>query len=744
MTVDPSQRWSAQQRCPACNGYESLKRGVGQRCTGYAGSDGATFYCSREEFSDNCELLADAGVYLHRFGACECGQIHAASDTPGDEQTIIAEHAYDLKLPDGTLKAVKHRIDFADGSKEIYLTGPQGQKRLGFPQADLPLYPMDDVLGLDDDGLIVIVEGEKAADALIGIGLATLGTTTGAKIKQTIVHSRSVLEHLRGRRIALWPDNDEAGYAHMRALGKQLLALGCTVQVLVWPDAPPKGDAADYVELHGAHGIDQLLAGAVTFSDRALRWETQIKRISRRQADEITPEAVELLFGGRLARGKSVMDDGDPGTGKSTLGLLLAAAFSTGRAFPDGSPGVDPANVLIFSAEDDPSDTIVPRLIAAGADLARITIVHAVDVNGESRLPALPDDVDVIEDLLCTTAAGFLVLDPLPAFVHERYDLHKDQHARRALMPLNDVLARRRCVGWYVRHLNKSALGQAMYRGGGSIGIVGAARAAFLLAVHPDDVEKRVFANYKNNFAPLAPSLVFRSEAGPLGAARLVCEGQTELRAADLLAPPDDSAGDAASKLEEACDFLILLLRGGPVDVPAIKKAAKAADIAWMTVRRAKVKLGITHDKSHAADGPWLWTMPDSEAAHSALPQKVEQVEHLRDTPADAPDPGPSVEAAQDAQLLGPKTDEQLQRVAADYRVVQVPYGQQAGDFVALYAGTMFTYDSTERSLTYATEAAASEAGKRHERWNETQFAKELRLDTAGNRDDRERRNGKR
>ena len=86
---------------------------------------------------------------------------------------------------------------------------------------------------------------------------------------------------------------------------------------------------------------------------------------------QLAPRPVEWLWPGRLALGKLAILDGDPGLGKSLVTLDLCARLSTGRAFPDGSPGPGPGSAIVLNGEDG-EDTIRPRLQALGADLDRV------------------------------------------------------------------------------------------------------------------------------------------------------------------------------------------------------------------------------------------------------------------------------------------------------------------------------------------------------------------------------------
>ena len=250
---------------------------------------------------------------------------------------------------------------------------------------------------------------------------------------------------------------------------------------------------------------------------------------------EVEPEQVEWLWPGRLPLGKLAVLDGDPGLGKSALTLDLAARVSAGLELPDGSR-CGPAGVVLLSAEDGLEDTIRPRLDAAGADTERIVALSMIGVGTRAeRLVSLTQDLDAIEAAIRRVGAALVVIDPLMAFLTGKTDSHKDQDIRRALAPLAALAERTGAAVLIVRHLNKSAGGNALYRGGGSIGIIGAARAGLVVAPDPEDPERRILAANKHNLSGAAPSLVFRVEAAPNGAAR-VAWGQ-----------PQGGLGDARS-----------------------------------------------------------------------------------------------------------------------------------------------------------------------------------------------------
>jgi RecA-family ATPase len=209
--------------------------------------------------------------------------------------------------------------------------------------------------------------------------------------------------------------------------------------------------------------------------------------------------------------GKLTVLDGDPGLGKSTLTLGMAAALSRGTGLPGGSDLQGPADVVIVSLEDGVADTIRPRLEAADGDLARIHVITSI--GPEQRIPSVPDDLGEMEPVIAERGVKLVILDPLMGALSAGVNAHRDQDVRRALAPLAAMAQRTGAAIVIVRHLNKAEEKSAIYRGGGSIGIIGAARVGLLVARDPDatspDDPRRVLAVAKCNLARESRALRF-------------------------------------------------------------------------------------------------------------------------------------------------------------------------------------------------------------------------------------------
>lgn len=322
---------------------------------------------------------------------------------------------------------------------------------------------------------------------------------------------------------------------------------------------------------------------------------------------EVEPQPVEWLWDGRIPLGEITLIEGDPAVNKSTMTLDLAARVSRGLPMPTGGPPATPAGVLLLMAEDSQTKTLPLRLRAAGADLNRIAVL--------SDPITLPADSDVVGESAFLVGARLVVIDPLMAYMGG--DSNSDQSVRRTLGPLKALAELTNAAVVLVRHLNKGGGRTPLYRGGGSVGIVAAARAALLVGNDPEDENMRVIAPVKNNLGPMAPSVRFEPVSDENGTVRVEWRGECSYTAGDLLVRPKDGVG----KLDKARVFLLAALRDGPVEQKEIERRGTAEGIAYRTLERAKDALGVVSRRRGFGPGSVVvWVTPEAGGAGSAPP----------------------------------------------------------------------------------------------------------------------------
>lgn len=373
-----------------------------------------------------------------------------------------------------------------------------------------------------------VVEGEKDAD-----NLATQGEIAVCGVNGAGSWLPQYADQLAGLDVVIIADNDEPGKAHARAVAKSLDGKAGTVSLTL----PSYGkDVTD--QLDAGYGLDTL----VPLSPEA---ELGIHRL-----DSIRERQVSWLWPGYLPRGKLVMLDGDPGDGKSVMTCDLAARFSSGAKLPDGQRPSVPTTVVMVSAEDDPEDTIKPRLRVAGADQRRLHLITSGIVPDAPF--SLTRDLPALETFVSGNDVGLLVIDPLMAFLPPDVDAYRDADIRRALHPLTRMAARTGCTVLVVRHLTKART-KPISAGGGSMGLIGAARVGFLVGQHPEDDKKRVIACVKINVGPMPEPLgyeVISSAPHDPFAAPMVRWDREPLKitAQEVLAGGDDEEREARAE----------------------------------------------------------------------------------------------------------------------------------------------------------------------------------------------------
>lgn len=348
--------------------------------------------------------------------------------------------------------------------------------------------------------------------------------------------------------------------------------------------------------------------GIAGLEDRAVRRLREYEdRLEMTRAADVVMTEIDWLWPGWLARGKLHVLAGDGGAGKTTLALSIAATISRGAVWPDGMKAVE-GNVLIWSGEDDASDTLVPRLVAAGADLDKVFFVGDVRQGGSTR----PFDPSADLEMLTTEAqrigsVALLVVDPVVSAIVG--DGHKNTEVRRSLQPLVDLGRDLRCAVLGISHFSKGGGGaDPLLRVIGSVAFGASARVVLVAGKKPGS-DDRVLARAKSNIGPDDGGFSYRvdlSEAPPK--ASFVSWGEMlDGAARDLLAT--EQAGSSDGSIESARDWLQTSLANGPVAVLELKAQSQGRGLSWRTIERAKQVLGI-RSKKDAADGGWRWSLP--------------------------------------------------------------------------------------------------------------------------------------
>lgn len=233
---------------------------------------------------------------------------------------------------------------------------------------------------------------------------------------------------------------------------------------------------------------------------------------------QIATQPVEWLWHNRIPLGTITLLDGGPDMGKSLLAIDIAARVSTGTPMPDGTP-CKQANVILIAPEDNPSDTLRPRLEAAGGDPAHILLLNTVasldpQKQQETNRPfSLFHDLELLEQTIQHTNTSLVILDPLIAAITSS----RDQNTRAILTSLTKIAERTHCAILAIRHLNKSTSANALHSSTGSNIIGISARIGLLVTPHPYAENKRILSTSKNTLSQRANNLSYSIIANTSG-----------------------------------------------------------------------------------------------------------------------------------------------------------------------------------------------------------------------------------
>lgn len=360
-------------------------------------------------------------------------------------------------------------------------------------------------------------------------------------------------------------------------------------------------------------------------------------------ASDYLPLPTRFLWGPRIPAGKVTLLIGDPGVGKSLLLAHFAACLTTARRFPDPGAADDsttrPAEVFIGAPEDAEYDVLVPRLAAAGADLARVHVIRRVlgylprSHYGEKGVDAdqpvktqsaasplmLPAHAPLLGRLLGRTVGPrVLLLDPLTNFLSHSLPQPRECRPEDAvsrdnaemiasvMSALSRLAASTGAAIIVVGHLTKSRNRRILYRARGSLTLTAGARSVLYLGADPKVPDRRVLAHVKSVCGPPAPPLAFRIGPGP----RLEFEDRAnDSISSQLSAELLDLPAEDYTAISEACDWLADALAAGPRKATEIVASARDAGHSTTTLRRAKRLLAVRSIK-RSTEQDWVWSAP--------------------------------------------------------------------------------------------------------------------------------------
>ncbi len=314
--------------------------------------------------------------------------------------------------------------------------------------------------------------------------------------------------------------------------------------------------------------------------------ELRMIRMSQIQSQEI-----EWLWYPFIPYGKLTIVQGDPGDGKTTLVLNIAAKLSKGECLDEDMKLIEPVNVIYQTAEDGLADTVKPRLELAGADCERIIVIDESD-------KSLSMIDERLEEAIVKTNAKLLILDPIQAYLGGGMDMNRANEARDMTKKLGLLAEKTKCAIILIGHMNKASGNKAAYRGMGSIDFFAVARSVLLVGRVEGEPNTRAVVQIKNNLAAFGyPKAFSLSENG------FKWLGDYEITADEVLG----GIAPKANKLETAKQFLRELAKtSNMMQSKEIFDKAEEQGISKRTLENAKKELGVWAKK---INNSWYWEL---------------------------------------------------------------------------------------------------------------------------------------
>ena len=332
------------------------------------------------------------------------------------------------------------------------------------------------------------------------------------------------------------------------------------------------------------------------------------------RASEVTPKRMEWLWPGRIPLGKLVAFAGPGGIGKTMVLMDLVARITRGAEWPFAKGEcANQGQCLYLSAEDEPDDTLVPRLIQCKADLSKVCFLKNAVLDYFTMA-----DMKTLDRALreCGGDVRLAVFDPPTSFVGA-VDDHKNAELRQLFGPLKSWAAKNKITIIFNTHINKSTSNpDAAGRVIGSVAWVNAPRAAYLFTRDADDPTRRLVSLFKQNLGPERPSMVYRivTEETILGQqARVEWVEEVDTTADEALAKKPDKQTERVSK---AIEFLVARFRQAKSwRSDDLMQRAKEEGISRNTLFEAKEALHMPKPRveTFESGNKWFyWWVPDN------------------------------------------------------------------------------------------------------------------------------------
>lgn len=453
---------------------------------------------------------------------------------------------------------------------------------------------------------VFICEGEKDVETLRAKGLVATCNPMGAG-KWRDEYS----EFFKDRIVYVVPDNDDAGRKHAEAVARSLDGKAKEIRIVHLPDLPEKGDVSDFLENHSVEDLKEIVKDAPIYTPPI---ETEpAEKISKLsplhtiKLSDVKAAEIVWLWKPFIAIGAFIIIEGAEGEGKTFITLAIATTTGIGKGFPMMSDDehLEPANVVLMSAEDSLAHTIKPRLDAMNAPCESIIAIDepfTLDRDGIIRLGMV----------LAEYAPKLVIIDPLFSYTG-KVNLDRDNEIRSVTSELIRLAEKYQCAIVGVRHIGKSkGMGDPRNAGLNGIGWRASARSVLLVGKNPENEKQKAIVQTKNNLAPICDKAIgYEIREG-----EFFWTGESKLTAEKMLSIARNE--DERAENSEAVTFLREALRESEREAKDVEKEVDKFGITAKQLRTARNKLDVQwRREGFGKDSKVFWRLPSIDAQNA-------------------------------------------------------------------------------------------------------------------------------
>ncbi|MCC8357182.1 MAG: AAA family ATPase [Oscillospiraceae bacterium] len=418
------------------------------------------------------------------------------------DKWVEAEYLY----PGGTVKKVKIRE--ADGGKFFYWQHLENGRWARGRGSEAMLYCRTE---LAQEGLALLVEGEKDVDTLSDLGLCGVSLPDGAKSKWRPEYA----DALTGKICCILPDNDKPGREYAQMLASELSGRAESVKVIdltaLWPELPEHGDVSDYL---ASGDLPERLQALMVSLSEAPEWQRpkpKSRSLPITDLASIEEKKLEFLIPDWLPSAGLVLLAAEGGVGKTRIWMEILSALSAGRPCMLDSPTVhrEPMVVAFSSAEDSVAGTLKAKFGLYGANMKNIKTIQQAQAEEEGTMGRFKFNSPELEDTIAAIRPRLFVFDPIQSYMPKGVTMAARNDIRACLDPLNRLGERLGIAIILVCHTNKRVQAYGRDRIADSADLWDAPRMVWMSG-YTKDRAVRYLSVEKTNYSKKPDSILYK------------------------------------------------------------------------------------------------------------------------------------------------------------------------------------------------------------------------------------------